>query len=122
MGDLKQAIEQLKMVGARVLGVVLDEINPSNPKYGYYYSRHYSLSFRHYGSHSQSSERTVAVPVEPSPPVPRVLEQPEPVAVLATTRKPHLRGKHKVSDTSGSSESDRNPRLAEPMPAAKTES
>jgi capsular exopolysaccharide synthesis family protein len=40
--DFQQALEQLQAVGARVLGVVLNEVDPRNRRYGYYYSRYYS--------------------------------------------------------------------------------
>jgi capsular exopolysaccharide synthesis family protein len=43
----KQTIEQLQAVGARVLGVVLNEVNPGSRKYGYYYHRYYS-KYSHY--------------------------------------------------------------------------
>lgn len=42
MRDFQQALEQLQAVGARVLGVVLNEVNPRSRKYGYYYHRYYS--------------------------------------------------------------------------------
>jgi len=40
--DFQQALEQMQTVGARVLGVVLNEVNPRSRKYGYYYHRYYS--------------------------------------------------------------------------------
>lgn len=40
--DFQQALEQLRAVNAPVLGVVLNEVNPRNRKYGYYYHRYYS--------------------------------------------------------------------------------
>jgi len=40
--DFQQAFEQLQAGGARVLGVVLNEVNPRSRKYGYYYHRYYS--------------------------------------------------------------------------------
>ena len=42
LGALGQALEQLEAVGACVLGVVLNEVNLSSRKYGYYYNRYYS--------------------------------------------------------------------------------
>jgi succinoglycan biosynthesis transport protein ExoP len=45
--DFQQALEQLQTVGARVLGVVLNEVNPRSRKYGYYYNRYYS-KYSHY--------------------------------------------------------------------------
>jgi non-specific protein-tyrosine kinase len=44
---LQQSLEQLRAVGAHVLGVVLNEVNPSSRKYGYYYNRYYS-KYSHY--------------------------------------------------------------------------
>jgi non-specific protein-tyrosine kinase len=40
--DFQQTLEQLQAVNARVLGVVLNEVNPRNRRYGYYYNRYYS--------------------------------------------------------------------------------
>ncbi len=42
LATFKQSLEQLRAVGARVLGVVLNGVNPRNRKYGYYYNRYYS--------------------------------------------------------------------------------
>jgi len=42
MSAFQQALEQLRGVGAHVLGVVLNEVNPASRKYGYYYNRYYS--------------------------------------------------------------------------------
>jgi len=47
LSALQQALEQLRAVGARVLGVVLNEVNPGSRKYGYYYNRYYS-KYSHY--------------------------------------------------------------------------
>jgi len=45
---IQQGLEQLRAVGARVLGVVLNEVNPGSRKYGYYYNRYYSKYSRYY--------------------------------------------------------------------------
>jgi non-specific protein-tyrosine kinase len=37
---IQQGLEQLRAVGARVLGVVLNEVNPGSRKYGYYLLQH----------------------------------------------------------------------------------
>jgi Mrp family chromosome partitioning ATPase len=50
LGAFRQALEQLNAVGARVLGVVLNEVNPRSRKYGYYYNRYYS-KYSHYYDH-----------------------------------------------------------------------
>lgn len=39
---LHEALRQLRAVNARVLGVVLNEVNARSRKYGYYYNRYYS--------------------------------------------------------------------------------
>jgi non-specific protein-tyrosine kinase len=47
-GDFKQTLEHLQAVGARVLGVVLNEVDPASRKYGYYYQRYYSKYSQYY--------------------------------------------------------------------------
>jgi capsular exopolysaccharide synthesis family protein len=42
LAAFKQTLEQLQGVGAKVLGVVLNEVDPKSHKYGYYYHRYYS--------------------------------------------------------------------------------
>ena len=42
LSSLQQTLVQLRSVGARVLGVVLNDVNPKSRKYGYYYNRYYS--------------------------------------------------------------------------------
>jgi succinoglycan biosynthesis transport protein ExoP len=44
---LKQSVEQLRAVEARLMGIVLNEVKPSSRKYGYYYNRYYS-EYSHY--------------------------------------------------------------------------
>jgi non-specific protein-tyrosine kinase len=39
---LQETLTQLRAVNARVLGVVLNDVNPGSRKYGYYYNRYYS--------------------------------------------------------------------------------
>jgi Mrp family chromosome partitioning ATPase len=46
--DFQQTLEQLQAVNARVLGVVLNEVNPRNRRYGYYYNRYYSKHSDYY--------------------------------------------------------------------------
>ena len=48
LGAFQQALEQLRGVNARVLGVVMNEVNPGSRKYGYYYDRYYSKYSRYY--------------------------------------------------------------------------
>jgi succinoglycan biosynthesis transport protein ExoP len=45
---LKQTLEHLRNVNARVLGVVLNEVNPRSRKYGYYYHSYYSEDSHYY--------------------------------------------------------------------------
>ena len=45
---LAQTIEQLRTVGAHILGVVLNDVTPTNRKYGYYYSHYYSKDSDYY--------------------------------------------------------------------------
>jgi tyrosine-protein kinase len=47
LSAFRQSLEQLRAVGARVLGVVLNDVNPTSRKYGYYYNRYYS-KYSHY--------------------------------------------------------------------------
>jgi Mrp family chromosome partitioning ATPase len=42
LAAFKQSLEQLQGVGAKILGVVLNEVEPNSRKYGYYYHRYYS--------------------------------------------------------------------------------
>jgi succinoglycan biosynthesis transport protein ExoP len=42
LSAFQQTVVQLRAVGARLLGVVLNEVNPVSRKYGYYYNRYYS--------------------------------------------------------------------------------
>jgi capsular exopolysaccharide synthesis family protein len=61
----KQTIEQLHAIGARVLGVVLNEVNPDSRKYGYYYNRYYSKYSHYYepNTHKRKKPRkTVQAP------------------------------------------------------------
>ncbi len=44
----KQSIETLKAVKANILGVVLNEVNPSSRKYGYYYNHYYTNGHYYY--------------------------------------------------------------------------
>jgi succinoglycan biosynthesis transport protein ExoP len=53
MRDFRLAVEQLKSVGARVLGVVLNAVEPRSRKYGYYYSRYYSKYANYYEDSDQ---------------------------------------------------------------------
>jgi capsular exopolysaccharide synthesis family protein len=54
LGALRQALEQLKTVGTRVLGVVFNEVNPTSRKYGYYFKSHFSnYSYKYQKPHGK---------------------------------------------------------------------
>jgi succinoglycan biosynthesis transport protein ExoP len=56
--EFKQALEQLQAVKARVLGVVLNDVNPRSRKYGYYYNRYYSKYSHYYEGGGASKQIT----------------------------------------------------------------
>ncbi len=56
LSALRQTLEQLQAVGARVLGVVLNQVNPSSRKYGYYYHRYYS-KYSHYYDEKEDKKK-----------------------------------------------------------------
>ena len=43
-----QTLDQLRTVGAHILGVVLNDVKPTNRKYGYYYRHYYSKDSDYY--------------------------------------------------------------------------
>jgi capsular exopolysaccharide synthesis family protein len=59
--DFQQAVEQLQTVGARVLGVVLNEVDQRNRKYGYYYNRYYSKYSYYYGEDGRKKGLPAAI-------------------------------------------------------------
>jgi non-specific protein-tyrosine kinase len=54
--DFRQMLEQLQTVGARTLGVVLNEVNPNSRKYGYYYNHYYTKYAGYYESDGTRKE------------------------------------------------------------------
>jgi polysaccharide biosynthesis transport protein len=58
LSAFQQALEQLRAVGARVLGVVLNEVDPNSRKYGYYYNRYYSNYSNYYQKGGAKQKRT----------------------------------------------------------------
>jgi len=54
--DLRNALEQLRGVGARVLGLVLNGVDLDNRKYNYYYGEHYS-QYSHYYEQDSVGEK-----------------------------------------------------------------
>ncbi len=61
MSALQQSVEQLRAVGARVLGVVMNEVNPRSRRYGYYYHRYYS-KYSHYYQTPRKSRKAADEP------------------------------------------------------------
>jgi non-specific protein-tyrosine kinase len=81
LSALQQALEQLRAVGARVLGVVLNEVNPSSRKYGYYYNRYYS-KYSHYYEEKDGAKQKRTKETGESKPAPEKLPQAEENKVL----------------------------------------
>jgi succinoglycan biosynthesis transport protein ExoP len=50
LSAFQQTLEQMQTVGAKVLGVVLNEVKPGSPRYGYYYRRYYSRYAEYYNT------------------------------------------------------------------------
>lgn len=48
LAAFQQSVEQLQAVGAHILGVALNEIEPRSRRYGYYYHRYYSKDSYYY--------------------------------------------------------------------------
>jgi Mrp family chromosome partitioning ATPase len=46
----KQTLEQLQGVGAKILGMVLNDVEPKSRKCGYYYHQYYSKGSYYYSS------------------------------------------------------------------------
>jgi non-specific protein-tyrosine kinase len=57
LSALSQSIAQLRAVGARILGVVLNDVKPSSRKYGYYYSQYYSKYSNYYGKDIEKAKK-----------------------------------------------------------------
>jgi len=65
LGAFQQALEQLRAGNARVLGVVMNEVNPRSRKYGYYYNRYYSKYSRYHetgGGRSKGGGKRAKIP------------------------------------------------------------
>jgi non-specific protein-tyrosine kinase len=56
--EFRQALRQLQVVGARVLGVVLNEVDPASRDYGYYYNIYYSNNSDYYRGDGINPKRT----------------------------------------------------------------
>ena len=71
---LHQALDQLHSVGARVLGVVLNNVSPSSRKYGYYY-KEYSSRYSHYYEEKGGTKKAKVKETAKRKPVPEKLPQ-----------------------------------------------
>jgi len=92
----QQSVVQLRAVGARILGVVLNDVKPTSRKYGYYYNRYYSK----YSYHYQQPGPALPKPRQPDKifqPEPEKWIQPEPSNVFQSEPDkilPHIKIKH----------------------------
>lgn len=64
MSALKQAIDQLHNVGARIIGVVLNGVDARSRRYGYYYKSSY---YRGYGENGKKGKKKATQVVETQP-------------------------------------------------------
>jgi succinoglycan biosynthesis transport protein ExoP len=60
LAALGQTIEALRGVGARILGVVLNDVEPKNRRYGYYYHRYYSKYSYYYSAEGEKKKKRAA--------------------------------------------------------------
>jgi non-specific protein-tyrosine kinase len=58
MAALKTSVEQLRYVGANLVGVVLNGIDERSVRYGYYYRSHYYSQYKYYRSDDKDSARS----------------------------------------------------------------
>ena len=58
MHEFQQAIQQLRSVNANILGVVLNDVDPGNRKYGYYYGRYGAGYSNYYEDNSGKRKRS----------------------------------------------------------------
>ena len=57
MNALKYAVEQLRYVGANLLGVVINRVNDRSARYGYYYKSYYYKQYKYYSSNGKPVRR-----------------------------------------------------------------
>jgi non-specific protein-tyrosine kinase len=62
MAAFKQALELLQGVGANVLGVVLNEVEPKSRRYGYYYHSYYSKDSYYYSADGTKKKKASKKP------------------------------------------------------------
>ena len=65
LGVFREALEQLQAVNARVLGVVLNDVNPRSRTYGHYYNRYYSKYSRYYETGGRKGGRHQVMKSQP---------------------------------------------------------
>lgn len=58
LAAFKQTLEQLYGVGAKILGVVLNDVEPKSRKYGNYYHRYYNKNSDYYGSDGTKKKKS----------------------------------------------------------------
>ncbi len=58
LAAFKQTLEQLQGVGAKVLGVVLNDVEPKSRKYGYYYHRYYNKYSYYYSADGTKKKKS----------------------------------------------------------------
>ena len=58
MNALKYAVEQLRYVGANLLGVVINRVNDRSARYGYYYKSYYYKQYKYYSSKGKPIKRS----------------------------------------------------------------
>jgi len=58
MNALKYAVEQLRYVGANLLGVVINRVNDRSARYGYYYKSYYYKQYKYYSSNGKPIKRS----------------------------------------------------------------
>jgi capsular exopolysaccharide synthesis family protein len=65
LAAFKQTLEQLQGVGAKILGVVLNDVEPGSRKYGYYYHRYYSKYSYYYTADGTKKKKSRTDAVHP---------------------------------------------------------
>ena len=65
LAAFKQTLEQLQGVGAKILGVVLNDVEPKSSKYGYYYHRYYSKHSYYYSEDGKKKKKVSKELVKP---------------------------------------------------------
>jgi succinoglycan biosynthesis transport protein ExoP len=64
LAAFKQTLEQLQGVGAKILGVVLNDVEPKSRKYGYYYHQYYSKYSYYYSADGTKKKKSRKEPTK----------------------------------------------------------